>query len=161
MSTDNIRKEGQIEPGKRLSLSTFLPYRLNVAAATVSEGLARSYSEKFGISVHEWRILATIGEFRTITAKAIGAHAHMSKVNVSRAAAGLEARGLIRRSANPEDKREAFLVFTPLGEELYEKIVPLALTYVERLSEALSPAEEETLMRLIDRLVARAGENSE
>jgi DNA-binding MarR family transcriptional regulator len=161
MSTDSTRMNGQSDQGKQLSLSTFLPYRLNVAAATVSEGLARSYSEQFGISVHEWRILATIGEFHSITAKAIGTHAHMSKVNVSRAAAALEARGLIRRSANPDDRREAYLVFTPAGQELYEKIVPLALAYVERLSKALSPADEKTLMRLIDRLVASAGDVSE
>lgn len=145
---------------KHLTLSTFLPYRLNVAAAVVSEGLSRAYSETFGISVHEWRILATVGEFHSITAKAIGAHAHMSKVSVSRAAAALEARGLIRRTGNPQDKREAFLVFAPAGEELYQKVAPLALAYDDRLREAMSPEEEEVFFRLMDRLVARAAEIS-
>jgi DNA-binding MarR family transcriptional regulator len=140
----------------RLRLSDFLPYRLNVAAAVVSEGLARTYSERFGISVHEWRILATVGEFGSITAKAIGEHAHMSKVNVSRAAASLETKKLIRRSPNPQDKREAFLVFTPAGKSLYDRIVPLARAYVDSLHEGWSPDEKEMLFRLLDRLVERA-----
>ena len=76
------------------------PIGLSVLAAVVSEGLARSYSEQFGIGVPEWRVLATIGEFQSITAKAIGAHAHMGKVKVSRAVAALEGRALIQRTPN-------------------------------------------------------------
>lgn len=156
MSTKDPAAGEQSTPEPRLRLSSFLPYRLNVAAAVVSEGLARTYSERFGISVHEWRILATVGEFGSITAKAIGEHAHMSKVNVSRAAASLEAKGLIGRPPNPLDKREAFLVFTPAGKSLYDRIVPLARAYVDSLREGFSPDEEQILFRLLDRLMERA-----
>lgn len=142
----------------RLTLATFLPYRLSVMSAVVSEGLARLYSERFGIAIPEWRVLATVGEFRSVTAKAVGLHAHMGKVKVSRAAASLEARGLIRRVPNPEDLREAFLALTPGGEAVYGEIAPLALSYAGRLTETLSIAERAALDRLIDVLLRRAGE---
>ena len=141
-----------------LALSTFLPYRLNVLAAMVSEQLARTYSERFGISVPEWRVLATVGEFHSMTAKAIGAHAHMGKVKVSRAASSLEARELITRLPNRDDMREAFLVLTPAGEDVYARIVPLALAYAERLRHGFSSSETDMLDRLIDKLILRVGE---
>ncbi|MGE0283617.1 MAG: MarR family winged helix-turn-helix transcriptional regulator [Rhizobiaceae bacterium] len=141
-----------------MRLNEFLPYRLSVLAALVSEGLARSYSEQFGIGVPEWRVMATIGEFRSITAKAIGAHAHMGKVKVSRAAAALEGRGLIQRTQNADDMREAFLVLTPAGDDMYRHIVPMALGYAATLRGSLSHEEATTLERLIDKLMARAGE---
>ncbi len=128
-------------PDPVLTLATFLPYRLNVVAASVSEGLARIYSDRFGLGIPDWRVLATVAEFGSITAKAIGAHAHMGKVRVSRAAAALEARGLIRRDRNAADMREAFLVLTPQGEAVYAEIVPLALDYVARLTADLGHAD--------------------
>ena len=139
-----------------LTLATFLPYRLNVLATVVSDGLARTYAERFGIGIPEWRVLATVGEFRRMTAKAIGLHAHMGKVKVSRAAASLEARGLIRRMPNADDLREAFLGLTPEGDRLYGEIAPLALSYVADLKAGLTAEEEALLDGLIDKLLRRA-----
>ena len=140
----------------RLSLPTFLPYRLSVMSAVVSEGLARTYSRTFGIAIPEWRVLATVAELGSVTATAIGAHAHMGKVKVSRAAASLETRGLILRIPNADDLREAFLALTPAGEALHAEIAPLALAYVETLTAGLSREDAAALDRLIDALLARA-----
>ncbi len=150
--------ENERPPESPLTLATFLPYRLSVMSAVVSEGLARLYNERFGIAIPEWRVLATVGEFRSVTAKAVGLHAHMGKVKVSRAAASLETRGLIRRVPNAADGREAFLALTPDGEAMYGEIAPLALSYAGRLTETLSAADRAALDRLIDLLLRRAGE---
>jgi DNA-binding MarR family transcriptional regulator len=127
-------------------------------AAVVSEGLARQYSERFGIGISEWRILATVGEFRSVTATSIGLHAYMSKVKVSRAATSLERRGLIRRVPNRDDLREAFLVLTVDGERLYGEITPLALAYAQQLTADLTTAETALLDRLIETLLRRGRE---
>lgn len=145
-------------PTRALTLATFLPYRLNIMAAVVSEGLSRAYSERFGIDIPAWRVLATVGEFRSITAKAIGSHARMGKVTVSRAAAFLEGRGFIRRIPNAQDRREAFLVLTPQGESVYGEIASLALAYVDGLTEGLSDSETAALDGLIEKLLRRARE---
>lgn len=142
--------------GKSLTLATFLPYRLSVVTAVSSDGLARIYSERFGIGIPEWRVLSTVAEFRSITAKAIGQHAHMNKVKVSRAAASLEARELVSRNANPEDMREAFLVLTPAGRAMYDEIAPLALDYVARLTDGFAAEELALLDGLLDRLLESA-----
>ena len=57
-----------------------------------------------------------------------------------------------------DDMREAFLVLTPAGGDMYRRIVPMALRYAEALREALSRDEAATLEKLIDKLMARAAE---
>jgi DNA-binding MarR family transcriptional regulator len=139
-----------------LRLEDFLPYRLNVLAAAVSEGLARVYSERFGLDIPGWRVLATLGQFSEATATQIGAHSRMHKTKVSRAVAALEARRLISRHANPGDKREAFVALTVEGRRIYAEIVPLALAYQREVLAAL-PRED---VRRLDGLFEALGESA-
>lgn len=141
----------------RLTLATFLPYRLNVLATIVSEGLARVYGERFGIGIPEWRVLATVGEFGDITATAVGQHARMGKVKVSRAVTNLAEAGLILRQASTRDRREALLALTPKGSTVYAELVPLAEAYARELTAGLTREEAATLDRVIGTLLAQAG----
>ena len=68
-----------------IELEHFLPYRLNVVAEAVSRALARLYEKRHGISIAEWRVIATLGQYERMTAKDIGAHSRMHKTKVSRA----------------------------------------------------------------------------
>ena len=144
-----------------LRLAAFLPYRLNVAAARVSEGLARLYGARFDLGIPEWRVIATCGEFGAVTATVIGRHAHMDKVKVSRAAARLEARGLVRRAANPADRREAYLALTPAGEAVHGEIAALAHAYLGELTKDFSATERAEFDRLLDKLARAAGKGIE
>ncbi|PLX39203.1 MAG: transcriptional regulator [Hyphomicrobiales bacterium] len=139
-----------------LELENFLPYRLNVLAETVSQSLSRHYSDRYGISIPEWRVVATLGQFSSMTAKAVGAHSHMHKTKVSRAVAALEEKGMVKRKANPSDKREAFLRLTPKGQSVYDSFVPSALTFSDALASVLSDAERETFDIILARLIDQA-----
>jgi DNA-binding MarR family transcriptional regulator len=150
-----MRDEGGRNPPPLL-LDDFLPYRLNVVAAEVSEGLARVYSERFGLDIPGWRVIATLGQFGAVTAKAIGDHSHMHKTKVSRALLQLERRGLVRRSPNPGDKREAYVALTPAGDAIYRDIVPLALSYQAELLQALDDGQRQALGGILSALVAEA-----
>jgi DNA-binding MarR family transcriptional regulator len=122
------------------TLGGFLPYRLAVAAAAVSDRFARRYSRQFGISIPEWRVLAVLGSFGTTHATRLVALTKMDKVKVSRAVAGLEGAGLLRRKPDPADARRALLALTAKGARLYAAIVPLAEGMQAELLAAL-PAE--------------------
>jgi DNA-binding MarR family transcriptional regulator len=139
-----------------LLLEDFLPYRLNVLAAEVSEGLARVYSERFGLDIPGWRVIATLGQFGQGTAKVIGDHSHMHKTKVSRAVTELERRGFVVRSSNPQDKREVFLALTPQGEAVYCEIVPLAQNYQKALVQALAASHRTALDDILAALTAEA-----
>jgi DNA-binding MarR family transcriptional regulator len=144
-----------------LKLDQFLPYRLNLCAGLVSQAVSRIYAERYQIGVPEWRVLATLGEFGMMTAKAIGRHSHMHKTKVSRAVALLERRKFISRKANRADLREAFLSLTPAGREVYNELVPAALDIVDKLMQTIEPDERVALDRALSKLVERSKQLSE
>ena len=135
-----------------LRLEEFLPYRLNVCAAQVSQALSRIYADKYKIGVPEWRVLVTLGQFGSMTAKAIGAHTCMHKTKVSRAVAQLERRKLLGRRLNREDLREAFLSLTAPGREMYDALAPAALDFAERLVASVEPKDRPALDRALQKL---------
>ena len=134
--------------GERIYLDAFLPYRLNVLAEIVSQGLARLYSQRFGITVAEWRVIATLADGCQMTARDIGLRTHMHKTKVSRAVGDLLTRGLIERRENEADRREAFVRLSAAGRDVYEVIAPLGLAYQRRLVEGISEADLAAFTRI-------------
>ncbi|MCC2111864.1 MAG: winged helix-turn-helix transcriptional regulator [Hyphomicrobiales bacterium] len=145
-----------LEDQPTLRLENFLPYRLHMLADVVSQALARIYSQRFGLSVPEWRVIATLGQFDETTATTIVSHSRMHKTKVSRAVSALVEKGLVARKSNADDLREAFLRLTDRGWKVYRELIPEALGFAERLTEGLAPAERELLDRLMDRLIQRS-----
>lgn len=143
-----------------LKLDEFLPYRLNVCSALVTQALSRIYAARYKIGVPEWRVLVTLGEFGNMTAKTIGLHSHMHKTKVSRAVALLERRKLVSRKANRDDLREAFLSPTPAGRDIYDELAPAALEFVRQLMETVDPADRAALNRVLSKLIERSAQLS-
>ena len=136
----------------KLELDGFLPYRLNLLANVVSQGLSTIYAERYGFGIPEWRIIATLGQFETMTAKQIGAHSHMHETKVSRAVGSLLQRRLIQRRINRQDLREAFLSLTREGRIIYDDLVPVAQRFAAELSAGFTPQEQAQLDTLLRRL---------
>jgi DNA-binding MarR family transcriptional regulator len=163
---ESMDREGSLEPegvedtttarDAPLKLEEFLPYRLNVVAALVSQALSRIYVERYAIGVPEWRVLVTLGQYGVMTAKAIGAHSHMHKTKVSRAVAVLERRKLLTRKSNNADLRENLLSLTRAGRAMYEDLAPIALEFSRKLTAVLSASEYKALDDAIDRLTQRS-----
>jgi DNA-binding MarR family transcriptional regulator len=144
-------------PAQRvLILEDFLPYRLNVLSARVSHAFARLYSERFGISIPQWRVVAVLGQHGTLTSKEVGVRTHMHKTMVSRAVTDLERRDLLARQPNQADKREAFLTLTATGRGIYGEIVPLAHDYAARLAADLTEADRAAFERILAMLHERS-----
>ena len=138
--------------GDAFRLEDFLPYRLSVAANRVSRLFARRYSEAYGLSIPEWRVLAIVGRFDTLSPSAVGEWTAMDKVKVSRAAASLVARGLLKQTQDPEDGRGRLLRLTRRGTAVYDGMVPLACELEGQLAEGLSRAEWGALLKTLDKL---------
>ncbi len=139
-----------------LKLEEFLPYRLNVVASLTSQALSRIYGERYGIGVPEWRVLVTLGQYGTMTGKAIGAHSHMHKTKVSRAVAALERRKWLMRRTNLEDLRESVLSLTPAGLAVYRELAPIALNFARRLEATIDPLDRAAFDRAVSRLTERS-----
>ena len=139
-----------------LILDEYMPYRLSIASNAVSKLIARAYEDRFGLTIPQWRLMAVLAE-QPMTQQAIVARTAMDKVTVSRAAHGLVTRHLVGRAAHEVDGRSHLLALTEQGRELHAEIAPLARAYEAALLSGLTPAEVETLKRLLLRLETAAG----
>lgn len=138
---------------KRLQLDRFIPYRLSVLTNQVSSAIARHYSERFGLTIPEWRIMAVLGETPGLSAREVAARTAMDKVQVSRAVASLIEAGRVERSPDDDDGRVGHLELTRAGRAVYDQIAPLALRLEEQFLSTLSQTER----KLFDRLLIKLG----
>lgn len=135
-----------------LDLEDFLPYRLSVLANQVSRGIARTYEERFGLGVTEWRVIAILGRYPGLSATEVAERAAMDKVAVSRAVKRLLDAGRIERRDNDVDRRAKHLYLSTGGQAVYDAVVPAALAYEEQILAFLSTDEQRHLDSLLDKL---------
>ncbi len=133
-------------------LDDFLPYQLSVTSNRVARAFSRNLGDEFGLTIPEWRVIVVVGRFEAISPSRVSDRTGMDKVKVSRAAATLVARGLLRQSQDPADGRARVLRMTRKGERVYAGAVPLARQLETDLKGALSRAEWATLQKALTRL---------
>jgi DNA-binding MarR family transcriptional regulator len=143
---------------QKLKLAEFLPYQLSVTSNAVSDLIARAYRGRFALKIPEWRLMAVLGERASATQRELVAATAMDKVTVNRASKALEDRGLIGRAPNAADGRSHHLALTDTGRELYEQIVPLALSVEAELEQILGSGEAKVLEKMLAQLRARVAE---
>ncbi|MCL2429858.1 MAG: MarR family transcriptional regulator, partial [Alphaproteobacteria bacterium] len=114
------------------------------------------YGRHYDLTVPEWRVLATLGEFQELGATAIGAHSCMHKTKVSRAVRALEGRRWLKRREVPQDRREELLSLTRLGQGAYAEIIPRAIAFEQALLGRLGD-DAQGLLAALDRLEADVG----
>jgi DNA-binding MarR family transcriptional regulator len=137
-------------------LAGFMPYRLAVLADEVSGTIAQVYVDRFDLNRDQWRILAWLGNHRTMQAKELGRLAGLDKMQTSRAVARLEERKLVKIEPDMQDRRGNILQLTKQGRTLYEKIVPLVIAREEYLLAALTRDEIASLDAVIGKLRRQA-----
>lgn len=141
----------KVNSGK-LSLQNFLPYRLSALSNRLSQALASKYGVLFDLSIPEWRIIAVLGEETKLSAAQIGIHVAMDKVAISRAVKKLLSKDYVVRYLDENDNRRFELSLSPLGKQVYQQLVPIALESEAQIIDQLSKAEIRNLRSLIDKL---------
>lgn len=135
-----------------LILENFLPYRLSYLTNIISRKLAGLYSQRFGITTHEWKIMANLNHSPDISAAEVGERTVMDKVAVSRAVSGLCDKGLVDKIFSPQDRRRSVLSLTKKGKKIYGQIEPLVTGYEKSLLTILSRKELSQLDHLLTKL---------
>lgn len=148
-----IPRLGQPLPGHaQLDLEHFLPYRLSVLSNRVSGTIARIYTERFQLSITEWRVMAVLGRYPGLSANEVAQRTAMDKVAVSRAVARLLDAGRLDREIHGDDRRRSVLRLSEGGYRIYDEVAPLALEFERRLLDGIDDQERAVLFRLLDKL---------
>lgn len=138
------------------ALNEFFPYRLAVLAEEVSLAVAEVYAGRFALTRQQWRVLAALAEAPGMSANEIAAYSTLAKMQVSRAVAELEAKGLLARAADAEDRRNNRHRLTPAGRALLKRLVPLVREREAALLAGFSAEERAALEALLARVGAQA-----
>jgi len=141
---------------RRLDLERFAPYRLSVLSNRVSSAIARQYSERFGLTIPEWRTMAVLGGTPNLSAREVAERTAMDKVQVSRAVDSLTRARRVQRQPDPADGRIMRLSLTAKGRAIYDEVVPLALHLEDVFLSALSPEERRQFDALMTKLARQA-----
>ena len=139
-------------------LETFLPFRLHQAAEAVSKSFRTIYRDEYGMSRTQWRVLAHLGQYGSMTATEIGTRAGLHKTKVSRAVYALEKRRWLARQTHKLDRRVQILNLTPAGTTAFGRLGKLALGYNADLQTKLGRddfANVLTLTKALQQVVAR------
>lgn len=136
---------------EKINLEKFIPYRLARIATLISRDLQETYSKHSHLTVPEWRVLVTLGDFEKMTAKEIGRHSSMHKTKVSRAVRALEDRRWLVRTENEIDRREEYLSLSAKGKEIYHDLVPFALNFQKKILNMLGK-DAERFQELLTRI---------
>lgn len=140
----------------RLQLDRFLPYRLSILTNLVSSAIAGAYSQRFGLSIPEWRVMAVLAQQSDLSAAQVAERTAMDKVAVSRAVSRLLARGRLERRTAPADRRKSMLSLSNEGRNIYAEVVPVALRLERSLLAVLGEADRHALERILDTLLEHA-----
>jgi len=140
-----------------LDLAHFVPYRLSVLSNRVSSAIARTYSDRFDLTIPEWRCIAVLGGAQGLSAGDVALRTAMDKVQVSRAITRLVENKRVARTVDVSDARVARLSLTAKGRAIYDEVAPLALELEAKFLDALSAAERASLDKIMAKLMAQVG----
>ncbi len=129
----------------------FLIYKVGILRRLLDRYSGPALTDQSGLTVAEWRVLTHLYAWSPITARQLCLRIHADKAEISRACAGLVARGLASRRADASDRRSAQLAITPRGERLHDSIIPLRRAQQDALEELLTAREIAELHRLLDK----------
>ncbi|WP_267633120.1 MarR family winged helix-turn-helix transcriptional regulator [Frigidibacter sp. RF13] len=133
-------KEGRI-----MQLESFFPYRLAVAAEAFSRQLIEVYGRTYGLKREEWRLIFLLARAQRIDSLELGRRTTLDKVQVSRAAARLEEKGLITKTTPDNDRRLRVYGITAEGQALFNEILPQVEARASEILKSMSAEDRAAL----------------
>jgi DNA-binding MarR family transcriptional regulator len=150
MTAEPLDKE--LDDEREFDLERFLPYMLNQAAEAASRSFEATYRARYDMTRTQWRVMANLGKFGSMTARDVCDISHIEKTKVSRAVASLEERGLLARVRSESDRRAEILSLTPKGRSTFDDLGRRAMDFDRRMREQLGPEAAAELDVLLARL---------
>lgn len=122
----------------------------------ITKGELDAFFKRHGLQAGEFDVLATLrraGAPHALTPTQLFEALMVSSGGMTNRLDRLEKAGWIVRSPNPGDRRGILVSLTAEGRELIDRILPLHVENEARLLAALSREEQETLSRLLGKLL--------
>ncbi|WP_292020169.1 MarR family transcriptional regulator [Maritimibacter sp. UBA3975] len=136
-----------------MTMDTFFPYQLAVAAAALSGEIEDVYRREGGLSREEWRLLFLLADVEALTSKELSRRSSLDKVQISRAAHRLEEKGLISGQRSTQDRRLRDYACTDAGRAHFHALFPRVQARAEEVMGRMDPADRAALTQGVDGLI--------
>lgn len=134
-----------------MQLNDMLAYKVAMLSSDLSDSLATVY-KSYGLTMPEWRVLATLGNATSLTSKYIAVATRLDKVKTSRALQQLASKQLIVRETNENDKRAINISLSAEGVRTYNALTPLVTNWQTDRLENITDDEYHIFLKVINSL---------
>lgn len=152
--TKRMTRDSPKRPALRFDPNSlaWIGLRLTVLSTRYMAPINALLEQDQGLSRDDVTVTICLSITNAASAQEIVRYTGRPKNSVSRAVAGLEQRGFLRRSADASDRRSSNLSLTARGKRLFDRI---AACFVERdalMLDPLSPQERRDFNRLLNKI---------
>ncbi len=99
-------------------------------------------------------VLSALDDFGSLSQQQLADSLDIDKSHLVGPIDHLESRHLVERTRDPSDRRRNQVALTPAGEALIDQLQPVGRQSQQGFLRALSPAEQQTLVALLQRVLA-------
>jgi DNA-binding MarR family transcriptional regulator len=147
-------KQDTIQALENYRLDESVPYLMIRVGGMMSRQLELDL-RPLKVSFQHWRILAVLAEINGSSITDLSEYAVVPHSSLSRLLSRMEADGYVRRQTDDQDARTVRLYTTPLGEDMYRRILPMAVAIRERAMAGMSAAQKINLLELMNHMLGR------
>ena len=133
-------------------IDDFFILRARAFTSRVRRMVTNDVLQNEDLQILEWQLLFSVARFGSCHLAFITRSTSIDPAHGSRAASTLEAKGLIARREDPENRRRKLISLTPKGVEVFERIWPSARMAIKNITDQLDPVDFAELKRLMDLL---------
>ena len=134
----------------------FVDSYLAALLAQASQLISSEFHEvvrRHGLSVSEWRVLASLAGSDGISIGQLAQLALQKQPTMTRMLDRMEARGEVARFAHDADRRVTLVRITPTGQRMVSKLITLAREHEARVVEPFGAARAEELKVTLRRII--------
>jgi DNA-binding MarR family transcriptional regulator len=104
------------------------------------------------VTPSQLRVLLTLGRHGTMRLSALSDHLHIAPRSTTEVVDAIEARGLVQRRPDPDDRRAILVALTEPGTSVLDAIRAARGTEAERIFDRLSATDRAHLARILRKL---------
>ena len=130
----------------------YLAYLLAQASHRISGEFHREV-EAAGLSVTEWRVLASLADGARETIGTLSQLTLTKQPTLSKIVQRMERQGLVMRGNMESDKRQTLVALTPQGQKVARRHLRRALGHQAQVLQPIDPQEAQWLIGVLRRLM--------
>jgi DNA-binding MarR family transcriptional regulator len=119
---------------------------------------ARPFHDTVGkanhLTLNEWRAMVVLASHPGVAAADVAESTGLDKMAISRAIAGLDKAGRLRKQDDPADQRRSLLFLSAEGQRLFQKVGRSAKQRERELFDGVPARDLEQVNATLDKLIA-------